>query len=89
MSTQLYNLQDLHLLHNSHKTLRLLRMRQMPLILSFLYHSFKETGQYSQPIDLLETTLTRYLERLVLGDQAADPEAGGLTLDTLRENGYL
>ncbi|MGB3181261.1 MAG: hypothetical protein WBB45_07710 [Cyclobacteriaceae bacterium] len=54
MSDQLYQYDDLLRLRGSHKTLKLLRMRQMPLILSFLYRSFKETGQYSQPIDQME-----------------------------------
>lgn len=40
-------------------------------------------------VNLEVDVIARYLERLVLGDRAADPEAAGLTLDTLRENGYL
>jgi riboflavin synthase len=34
--------------------------------------------------------IARYLERLVLGEAAADPAAAvGLSLATLAENGYL
>jgi riboflavin synthase len=40
-------------------------------------------------VNLEVDVIARYLERLVLGDRAADPGAGGLTLDTLRESGYL
>ncbi len=40
-------------------------------------------------VNLEVDLIARYLERLVLGDAAAQPGSGGLTLDTLRENGFL
>ncbi|MFA0961661.1 DUF3375 domain-containing protein [Roseivirga sp. BDSF3-8] len=94
MSDQLYHYQDLLLLHGSNKALKLLRMRQMPLILSFLYQSFKETGQYSQPIDLMETSLTRYLERLEYYDEdereiSSYAEKAKMYLERWISEGYL
>ena len=49
-------------------------------------------GEYrpGTPVNLEVDVIARYLERLVLGDAAADPEAsGGLSLATLADNGYL
>ena len=48
-------------------------------------------GAYRQgtPVNLEVDLIARYLERLVLGDRAADPQATGLTLATLAEHGYL
>ncbi len=40
------------------------------------------------PVNLEVDVIARYLERLVLGDRAADPE-GGVTLELLARNGYL
>ena len=41
-------------------------------------------------VNLEVDVIARYLERLVLGDAAADPQAaGGLSLATLADNGYL
>jgi riboflavin synthase len=40
-------------------------------------------------VNLEVDVIARYLERLVLGDRAADPGAGGLSLATLADNGYL
>jgi len=48
-------------------------------------------GQY-QPgtrVNLEVDVIARYLERLILGDAAAAPGAGGLSMDTLAENGFL
>jgi riboflavin synthase len=41
-----------------------------------------------RPVNLEVDVIARYLERLVLGDRAADPE-GGVTLELLARNGYL
>ena len=49
-------------------------------------------GEYrpGTQVNLEVDVIARYLERLVLGDAAADPEAsGGLSLATLADNGYL
>jgi riboflavin synthase len=49
-------------------------------------------GEYrpGTPVNLEVDVIARYLERLVLGDAAADPQAaGGLSLATLADNGYL
>jgi riboflavin synthase len=40
-------------------------------------------------VNLEVDVIARYLERLVLGDKAADPASGGLSMETLAENGYL
>lgn len=49
-------------------------------------------GEYrpGSQVNLEVDVIARYLERLVLGDAAADPQAGsGLSLATLAENGFL
>ena len=40
-------------------------------------------------VNLEVDVIARYLERLVLGDAAATPGSGGLTLQALADNGYL
>jgi riboflavin synthase len=48
-------------------------------------------GQY-QPgtlVNLEVDVIARYLERLVLGDAAADPGEPVLSMETLAENGFL
>ncbi|WP_137820079.1 riboflavin synthase [Pseudomonas sp. 2FG] len=46
---------------------------------------YRPGRQVNLEVDLL----ARYLERLLLGDQAAEPKASGLTESFLAENGYL
>ena len=49
-------------------------------------------GEYrpGSKVNLEVDVIARYLERLVLGEAAADPRAsGGLSLQTLAENGFL
>ena len=48
-------------------------------------------SQYSpgSTINLEVDVIARYLERLVLGEAAADPAAKGLSMATLAENGFL
>jgi riboflavin synthase len=48
-------------------------------------------GEY-QPgsrVNLEVDVIARYLERLVQGDAAANPDAPGLSMQTLAENGFL
>lgn len=40
-------------------------------------------------VNLEVDLIARYLERLLLGDRVADPQAGGLTLERLAEFGYV
>ena len=40
-------------------------------------------------VNLEVDVIARYLERLVLGEAAADPESAGLSMETLAENGFL
>lgn len=40
-------------------------------------------------VNLEVDIVARYLERLLLGDHAAQPEAAGITMDLLRERGFL
>ncbi len=48
-------------------------------------------GQYrpGSRVNLEVDVIARYLERLMQGDAAATVRAGGLSMDTLAENGYL
>jgi riboflavin synthase len=48
-------------------------------------------GEYrpGSQINLEVDVIARYLERLVLGDEAAKPGAAGLSLQTLAENGFV
>ncbi|MFT5766456.1 MAG: riboflavin synthase, partial [Halioglobus sp.] len=48
-------------------------------------------GDYApgSPVNLEVDVIARYLERLMLGDAAADPQASGVTMATLAENGFL
>ena len=48
-------------------------------------------GEYrsGSRVNLEVDVIARYLERLVLGDAAADPRAAELSLQTLADNGYL
>lgn len=48
-------------------------------------------GEYApgSPVNLEVDVIARYLERLMLGDAAADPQKSGVTMDTLAENGFL
>ncbi len=63
--------------------------------LNIVPHTLQETimGDYrpGHPVNLEVDVIARYLERLLLGDKAAEPGAGdgGLSLAFLAENGYL
>ena len=48
-------------------------------------------GEYKpgSKVNLEVDVIARYLERLVLGDAAADPKASGLSMAQLADNGYL
>ena len=46
---------------------------------------YRAGRQVNLEVDLL----ARYLERLLLGDKAAEPAASGLTASFLAEHGYL
>ncbi|HHJ80324.1 MAG TPA: riboflavin synthase [Candidatus Tenderia electrophaga] len=45
--------------------------------------------QAGRKLNIEVDIIARYLERLLLGDKAADADAAGLTMATLAENGYL
>ncbi|MFV0277750.1 MAG: riboflavin synthase [Parahaliea sp.] len=62
--------------------------------LNIIPQTLRETlfGSYcpGSRVNLEVDVIARYLERLVLGEAAADPNAaGGLTMATLAENGFL
>ena len=40
-------------------------------------------------VNLEVDVIARYLERLMLGEAAADPQASGVTMESLAENGFL
>lgn len=52
-----------------------------------IMHTYRPGQQVNLEVDVI----SRYLERLILGDRAADPEAaaGGVTQDLLRRHGYV
>lgn len=61
--------------------------------LTIVPHTLGETimADYrpGRKVNLEVDLLARYLERLMLGDQAAEPSASGLTTSFLAEHGYL
>ncbi|MFC0667840.1 riboflavin synthase [Azotobacter chroococcum] len=61
--------------------------------LTIVPHTLGETimADYrpGRQVNLEVDLLARYLERLMLGDQAAEPSASGLTTSFLAEHGYL
>ncbi|RJG12169.1 riboflavin synthase [Pseudomonas cavernicola] len=61
--------------------------------LTIVPHTLGETimADYraGRQVNLEVDLLARYLERLLLGDKAAEPKASGLTESFLAENGYL
>ena len=60
--------------------------------LNIVPHTVQETiiGDYrvGTRVNLEVDLIARYLERLLLGERAADPKAGGLTLEFLAEHGF-
>jgi len=60
--------------------------------LNIVPHTVQETiiGDYrpGSRVNLEVDLVARYLERLLLGERAADPKASGLTLDFLAEHGF-
>lgn len=61
--------------------------------LTIVPHTLTATtiGDYrpGRKVNLEVDLIARYLERLMLGERAAYPGEGGITLDTLRQNGFL
>ena len=49
-----------------------------------IFGTYKPGSKVNLEVDVI----ARYLERLLQGDAAAQPGAGGLSLDTLAENGF-
>jgi riboflavin synthase len=63
------------------------------LEINIVPHTIEETiiGDYrpGTRVNLEVDLVARYLERLILGDKAADPGAGGITAAFLAEHGFL
>jgi riboflavin synthase len=61
--------------------------------LNLVPHTLQETimdgYQVGSEVNLEVDLIARYLERLMLGDRAAQPEASGVTEQLLRERGFL
>ena len=61
--------------------------------LNIVPHTLLETTmgdfQAGRKVNLEVDIIARYLERLILGDKAADPNAGGVTMQLLQEHGFL
>jgi len=62
-------------------------------LLTIIPHTLSETIMASykpgRRVNLEVDLLARYLERLLLGDKAAEPTSGGITESFLAANGYL
>ena len=50
-----------------------------------IFGEYKPGSQVNLEVDVI----ARYLERLMLGDAAADPQGNGVSMATLAENGFL
>jgi len=61
--------------------------------LNIVPHTLQETTmgefQSGRKVNLEVDIIARYLERLIMGDKAANPKAGGVTMQLLQENGFL
>lgn len=61
--------------------------------LNIVPHTLKETimdeYQPGRQVNLEVDLIARYLERLLLGDRAADPEAKGVSRELLAEHGFI
>ncbi len=61
--------------------------------LNIVPHTLEETiivhYQVGTRVNLEVDLIARYLERLLLGDRAAEPKSGGLTLELLAKHGFL
>ena len=61
--------------------------------LNIVPHTLQETTmqhlQAGSPVNLEVDIIARYLERLLLGDKAADANAGGISEQLLRESGFM
>jgi riboflavin synthase len=53
-----------------------------------LQWTIMDSYQIGTQVNLEVDVLARYLERLMLGDKAAEPASGGITLDFLEKNGF-
>ena len=61
--------------------------------LNIVPHTLQETimdeYQPGRQVNLEVDLIARYLERLLLGEQAADPTAQGVTMESLAEHGFI
>ena len=61
--------------------------------LNIVPHTLQETimdeYQPGRQVNLEVDLIARYLERLLLGEQAADPTAKGVTMESLAEHGFI
>jgi len=61
--------------------------------LNIVPHTLVETTmgkmQIGDPVNLEVDIIARYLERLLLGEKAADPNAGGISMDFLADHGFM
>ena len=61
--------------------------------LNIVPHTLQETTmsefQAGRKVNLEVDIIARYLERLILGDKAADPGAGSIDRQFLQEHGFL
>jgi riboflavin synthase len=61
--------------------------------LNIVPHTLQETTmgdfQSGRRVNLEVDVIARYLERLLLGERAAQPASGGITLDFLAQHGFV
>jgi len=61
--------------------------------LNIVPHTLQETTmdqfRVGTQVNLEVDLIARYLERMVLGDRAAEPGAEGISIDFLAENGFM
>jgi riboflavin synthase len=61
--------------------------------LNIVPHTLQETTmsefQPGRKVNLEVDIIARYLERLILGDKAADPAAGGINMQFLQKHGFI
>lgn len=61
--------------------------------LNIVPHTLEETTmnefQAGRKVNLEVDIIARYLERLILGDKAADPKTGGISMELLQQQGFV
>jgi riboflavin synthase len=62
---------------------------ELTIVPHTLQETIMEEYQPGRKVNLEVDLIARYLERLLLGDRAADPEAQGVSMELLAEHGFI